>query len=583
MGSFSGRKPRRSTAPRRNQLMLSAAMSTSLAFAGVVAVPMTGVSVQYAQAQVVKDVSFAKSLSSGVRALTQADGKKTSGSRFKLYTGAAGGLNYQFPSGEYKFAIDGNTYLADGVASVVSNESGEKYAVVELTLRDGKSIPASTSVLEITSDLKGSGGSPVTGHLEMLPSEPRLPLNPTNDPKDPDPLHNEGNKNKCIQEVEGTLTTGTTTWIADSFDAATGKRDANRNRTVLQYRQDGVNDGDHFQPVPGKDPDANLGPGESDWVYNSLAYNSKDGYLYAISQKRPNDDGSHPAGALLRISPQTGAARPLGLISGLNSEDVKTGFTNGAFDFDGDFIFSNNSQFGSGAVYRIPFEKDADSDLAVPTTFDGEKIRATEAFPLSLSEDTAQEYQFQNGPRDESGNILKLHRPWNANDWAFEGLKQNKYIWSVSDDEPWANGQRLLTPDGPLGKGTQRLWRTDTTTGVTDFWDINNLRTPAGDTIDPGIYGNAWTYGNGDLGFSNNNTGTAYRIALKNSEGTRDEVEIALVSKEQVPHSYNNDAATNAYTISELEKAGVDLEVSKELKKVDGKWEWTIEVTNNSP
>ncbi|MGV0373147.1 DUF6923 family protein [Corynebacterium pilbarense] len=176
-----------------------------------------------------------------------------------------------------------------------------------------------------------------------------------------------------------------------------------------------------------------------------------------------------------------------------------------------------------------------------------------------------------------------MHRPWNANDWAFEGLKQNKYIWSVSDDEPWANGERLQTPDGALGKGTQRLWRTDTTTGVTDFWDINELKTPAGDTIDPGIYGNAWTYGNGDLGFSNNNTGTAYRIALKNSEGPRDEVEIALVSKERVPHSYNNDAATNAYTISELEKAGVDLEVSKKLKKVDGKWEWTIEVTNNSP
>ena len=419
---------------------------------------------------------------------------------------------------------------------------------------------------------RGVGGTSVAATPRY---QPGIDLNLTNDPGNRDPLF-EGSKDKCIKEVEGTLTTGTTTWIAESFDAATGKRDANRNRTVLQYRQDDFKTGDHFQPVPGKDA-------ESDWVYNSLAYNSKDGYLYAVSQNRPNDDGSHPAGALLRISPQTGAVRPLGLISGLNGEDVKNGFTNGAFDFNGDFIFSNNSQHGSGTVYRIQFGEDTDSGLAVPTTVDGNKIKATEAFPLRLSRDTAEAYQFQNGPKDESGNILELHRPWNANDWAFEGLKQNKYIWSISDDEPWADGERLLTPDGALGKGTQRLWRTDTTTGVTDFWDINDLSTPADDTIDTGIYGNAWTYGNGDLGFSNNDTGTAYRIALKNSEGTRDQVKIGLVSTEKVPTSYNNDAATNAYTVSELEKAGVDLEVSKVLKQVDGKWEWTVEVTNNSP
>ena len=326
-----------------------------------------------------------------------------------------------------------------------------------------------------------------------------------------------------------------------------------------------------------------MGPGETDWVYNSLAYNSKDGYLYAISQSRPNDDGSHPAGVLLRISPQTGWAKPLGTISGLNAEDVSLGFTNGAFDVDGNYIFSNNSMYGSGTVYQIAFDPDPDPEtgLALPAD-DGSRITATEAFPLRLSEDTAGAYKFVNVPQDQDGNTY-LHRPLSANDWSFEGLEQNKYIWSVSTDEPYANGQPLQTENGRLGTGTPRLYRTDTTTGVTDFWDIDNLRTPAGDAIEQGVYGNAWTYGNGDVGFSVNGSGDAYRLAIKNSDGARDQVEIALVSKETVPHSYNNDAASNAVTVSEHRAADVDLEVAKTLHKTeDGRWQWTVEVTNLS-
>ena len=561
--------------------MLSAAVSTSLAFAGVVALPATGGSAQYAQAQAVAKVSFADDLDDGVEAFTQNDGTEISGSRFKLFTGAAGGLDYQFPAGEYTLEIDGKTYLADGKPSVVRNQSGEKYAVVELTLRDGASIPASTSVLKITSAKPGVGGSPVKGSLEMLP--PTVSLDLKNDPGNRDPLFG-ADDDVCIVDVEGTLTRGTTTWIAASFDATQPDkpRNANRNRTVLHYRQDGEITDDHFTPVPGKDAQANLGPGESDWVYNALAYNPKDGYLYAVSQGRSNDDGTHPAGVLLRISPQTGAARPLGMIDGLNQTDVDTGYTNGAFDVNGDYIFSNNSQFGSGTVYRISFEQDADTNLALPVANNG-KIDATEAFPLKLSDQTASAYGFQSLPKDENGDTL-LHRPWNANDWSFEGLEQNNFIWSISDDVPYSNGQPLRDRNGQALPKTPRLWRTDTTTGLTDFWDLNGIKTPSGESVESGIYGNAWTYGNGDLGFSNNNTGSAYRIAIQNSDQARDQVRIGLVSTEKVPHSYNNDAASNAFTVSERRKADADLEIAKTLRKTDdGKWEWTVEVTNNSP
>ncbi|WP_269508874.1 hypothetical protein [Corynebacterium faecium] len=146
---------------------------------------------------------------------------------------------------------------------------------------------------------KGVGGG--TSVAATPRYQPGIDLNLQNDPGNRDPLF-EGSKDKCIKNVEGTLTTGTTTWIAESFDATKPEKPRNpgRNRTVLQYRQDGLNDGEHFTPVPGKDPESSLGPGETDWVYNSLAYNSKDGYLYAVSQNRPNDDGTHPAGVLLR-------------------------------------------------------------------------------------------------------------------------------------------------------------------------------------------------------------------------------------------------------------------------------------------
>ena len=118
-----------------------------------------------------------------------------------------------------------------------------------------------------------------------------------------------------------------------------------------------------FQPVNG----GNYTP----WVYNALAYNAEDGYLYAVSQDRPavpgqasgnnqnQDDARYPAGRLLRVSPVDGSVQDLGEITGLDAatspDDIASGFTNGTFDIDGNYIFSNNSQYGSGYVYTISF------------------------------------------------------------------------------------------------------------------------------------------------------------------------------------------------------------------------------------
>ena len=110
------------------------------------------------------------------------------------------------------------------------------------------------------------------------------------------------------------------------------------------------------------------------------------------------------------------------------------------------------------------------------------------------------------------------------------------------------------------------------------------MSTPTGERLPDGIYGNAWTYANGNLGFSVNGTGDAYQIAVENPNSTnKDDIRIALVATEKVPTSYNNDATSNAYTVQSYRKADVDLEVTKSLEMVNGSPRWIVRVTNNSP
>lgn len=144
--------------PRRNQSMLATVLTASLATASIAAVPVMGVTAVVAEAAVSRDVSFTKSLRDGVDVFTQDDGKSIGGNTFTLTTGNAGGLSYKFPDGEYTIEVGDKTYKADGVASVVKMPSGVANAVVELTLRNGESIPATTKILHITSKLKGEGG-----------------------------------------------------------------------------------------------------------------------------------------------------------------------------------------------------------------------------------------------------------------------------------------------------------------------------------------------------------------------------------------------------------------------------------------
>ena len=365
-----------------------------------------------------------------------------------------------------------------------------------------------------------------------------------------DLLKAEEDKTKCVIDVTR-RNVGVSTWIAESYyDSGDGSnpqgkpRNDRRNYTVLQYRVDGVQGAEAFEPI-----------GYTDWVYNALAYNPADGYLYAISQNRPlngnsaydrtkQQDGSRPQGHLLRISPNTGDVADLGRIAPIGPNydgDVSGGMTNGTFDLDGNLIFANNSASGSGDVYKINFNGGSATQLSEPAhDVDSQTITASY----------------------EPHGVLR-----SANDWAYYGFENKSYIWSLNSE----NGRRYLNRTNVNDSNdVKRI-------------DVTGISTPTGQRLPDAVYGNAWTYANGNLGFSANNvngSGYAFQLALDDAFGSNPRV--GLVSVETVPVSINNDATSNAFTVAEYEKAGVDLGVEKTLEMVDGQPKWTIKVTNNS-
>jgi uncharacterized repeat protein (TIGR01451 family) len=92
-----------------------------------------------------------------------------------------------------------------------------------------------------------------------------------------------------------------------------------------------------------------------------------------------------------------------------------------------------------------------------------------------------------------------------------------------------------------------------------------------------GVFGAAWTYGNGDVGFSNNTSGNIYEIRIVNASASPT---FTTVISQTGPASSNNDG-TNAPGLS------TDLSLTKTVSPamVDpgGKITYTLTVTNNGP
>jgi uncharacterized repeat protein (TIGR01451 family) len=122
----------------------------------------------------------------------------------------------------------------------------------------------------------------------------------------------------------------------------------------------------------------------------------------------------------------------------------------------------------------------------------------------------------------------------------------------------------------------QRINVTPGRLGATTF---TNVSTPTvGSSTPTGAFGAAWTYGNGNVGFSNNTTGNIYQIAIANAASASPT--FTTVLSQPGPASSNNDG-TNAPGLS------TDLAITKTASPsmVDpgGKITYTLTVTNNGP
>jgi uncharacterized repeat protein (TIGR01451 family) len=93
-----------------------------------------------------------------------------------------------------------------------------------------------------------------------------------------------------------------------------------------------------------------------------------------------------------------------------------------------------------------------------------------------------------------------------------------------------------------------------------------------------GVFGAAWTYGNGDVGFSNNTSGNIYEIRIANAASTAPT--FTTVINQSGPASTNNDGANAPGLNTDL---GVTKTASPTMVDPGGKITYTLTVTNYGP
>ena len=302
-------------------------------------------------------------------------------------------------------------------------------------------------------------------------------------------------------------------------------KDLRRDTSILSRQ---VNHGRDFRSVGEKSP----------WVYNALAFNTNDNWLYSVSQKRGlNGDPCYPAGNLLQINPATGEVHNLGPIrapgsSGtpFESEGDRDFLNAGVYTSEGFFV-GNASTSGTRHLYKIdPDKLTADRTLSNAESF--------------------------------------------AEDWAVLPQAQ-KYMWGFRSKAK--AGDRLI------------LERIDTQTGAIKTWDLTGIKTLDGRTISnpSASWGKAWTYSNGNLGFgSGSKDANQLGFELKITNPDSDSPTFELVNiMDNLPASFNTDAASDLVPPPPELQSNIAVKKQRsETKVVNGEVRtfWTISVENTT-
>lgn len=274
------------------------------------------------------------------------------------------------------------------------------------------------------------------------------------------------------------------------------------------------------------------------WVYNALAYDPNDNWLYAVSQDR--GEPCYPGGNLLQIDPSNGDIYNLGPIqkrgssgSPFETEGDQNVINTGVFTSEGYFI-GNTSTSGTRHMYKV----NTDS-VTAQRVFGDQK---------SYSED-----------------------------WAvLPGAE--KYMWGFQSKAQ--SGDTLI------------LERIDTQTGKIKTWDLTDIETLDRRKISnpSSSWGKAWTYANGNLGFGSGSTNAnqlGFELKITNSSADSPKFELVNIMN-NLPASYNTDAASNV--VAPPEQLQSNLAVKKlrsETKQIKGEartyWTITVENTTENP
>lgn len=251
--------------------------------------------------------------------------------------------------------------------------------------------------------------------------------------------------------------------MAIGEEAAGSRSSENRDRSVL-YRQTWGSAA--FQEVA-----------RTNWVYNSLAYNPLDGYLYAISQGRywnsslrvyGDRNNQYQAGRLLRVSPIDGAVQDVGLVRGFQGtsttgwpNDLYGGLSTGWIDSQGRYWVANATDSGTKDIYQV-------------------SIPAPGATNPTLT-----------ARRTTTDALANDHTSLN---------RAPEFAWGIRN-------------------GTTILERINVDTGQVTTFNLAGIATPLGETFQSGTYGTAWTLGNGNMAFGRNGSDYALQIAIANPYG----------------------------------------------------------------
>ncbi|HYA67183.1 MAG TPA: DUF11 domain-containing protein, partial [Acidimicrobiales bacterium] len=194
-------------------------------------------------------------------------------------------------------------------------------------------------------------------------------------------------------------------------------------------------------------------------TYNALGFDPNNNYLYATVLGPVDDDPDQTGNTLLQIG-SDGVAVSLGTIADgagdLPVPSDSTGPADGAFDASGNYWIT----WGNSS----------------PVAYE---INVTSSPPKVI-------------------DTLSLSQDWGPIDFSLD----DGYMWGMGNE---------TTPDNP--RGDNLLYRLDLTTGA-----VSTFAAPS--QIVAGPYGANWTFSNGNLGFSNNDTGDIYQVSITDPSST---------------------------------------------------------------